>query len=118
MKDRRKGYNFRKKEKQRIKKLLQMEGVEIIPIVSKKLKSNAFCFTCNTKLDGVTGIGFNSPKEGNLSICGYCKQIAQFDKNLNLTPVSDVKLREMILYDPSLKEKIDLYKESIDHKEK
>lgn len=47
----------------------------------------AVCPSCSTPVDGATGVsGARLPESGDISICAYCFEVAQYDHLLQLAP--------------------------------
>ena len=55
--------------------------------LSKTRTPVSICSTCSLELDMASGKRGTSPKEGDVSICKGCGQLAKFDKDLKLIPI-------------------------------
>lgn len=45
--------------------------------------ANPHCPQCNAKLDGFTGVNGVPPGVDDISICGYCQSVLQFNNDLS-----------------------------------
>ena len=65
-------------------------------LIGKKQRTNedAKCLKCGNKLNRASGLGHDEqPEPGNISICVRCGNIAAFDDNLQVRPLTDEELK-------------------------
>lgn len=65
-----------------------------------KTNDNAFCRKCNKQLNTATNLQNHKIEPGGISICVNCKNIARFDDDLLLIPLSKVELTSLRINHP------------------
>lgn len=65
---------------------------------SGKLDNNPTCPQCKKSLDGFTTVDHDErPKPDDVTICCYCREVLQFDNDMNLKTASPEAIEECVL---------------------
>lgn len=68
--------------------------------MENRLDNRPTCPNCSKTLDGFTDpSGKNIPKPEDASICAYCGEMAEFDKDMELIPMPEEHISRLSLID-------------------
>ncbi len=71
-----------------------MENKIEVMIHDAVFTSPSRCIQCGKFFDAATGVQSRIPKEGDVSICGYCGKLMFFTSDKKLRPATDGEMEE------------------------